>query len=110
MRAVQSYPYRQPALRMLPDHTPANAAFVALCPPVESANETTAPGRPGFRCGEMHRNQAASPFVFLAYESFQDKTRNGSRCDCGRPNRRQYGSRSRAKRKVQRLSTIDAVH
>jgi hypothetical protein len=29
MRAVQSYPYRQPALRMLPDRSPANAAFVA---------------------------------------------------------------------------------
>ena len=29
MRAVQSYPFRQPALRMLPDRSPANAAFVA---------------------------------------------------------------------------------
>jgi len=29
MRAVRSYPYRQPALRMLPDRSPANAAFVA---------------------------------------------------------------------------------
>src|SRR6266576_2577644 len=31
MRAVRSYPYRQPALRMLPDRSPANAAFVARC-------------------------------------------------------------------------------
>jgi hypothetical protein len=29
MRAVQSYPFRKPALQVLPDRSPANAAFVA---------------------------------------------------------------------------------
>jgi hypothetical protein len=52
-------------------------------------------GRPGFRClGEIHRNQAASPLVFFAYESFQDKARNGSRCDCARSNRRRSHTRA----------------
>src|SRR5262249_10245526 len=54
MRAVQSYPCRQPALRMLSDRSPANAAFVAWCAfelilSKREVNETTGPGHPGFR-------------------------------------------------------------
>jgi hypothetical protein len=42
--------------------------------PVESASKASAPGRPGFRClGEMHRNHAASPFVFLRMNRFRTK-------------------------------------
>jgi hypothetical protein len=74
MRAVQSYPYREPALRMLSDRSPANAAFVAWCAfeiilSKREANETTGAGHPGFRVLGT-RQQILSFFV---YEWFRPK-------------------------------------
>jgi hypothetical protein len=59
MRAVQSYPFRKPALQVLPDRSPANAAFVAWYAPrfrsmvgQRERHRDNLSGRIGFRCSE----------------------------------------------------------
>ena len=78
MRAVQSYPCRQPALRMLSDRSPANAAFVAWCAfeiilSKREINETTGPGHPGFRV--LGTRQQILSFLFM--NGFSPKPKRG---------------------------------
>jgi hypothetical protein len=107
-RIVQSYPYRQPALRMLPDRSPANAAFVAWCLPVphhlvsEKAAEITCRpalgsavqkgGRWRVRCG----SRSATPHLRRAagHEFLQANAYNGPRYDRGRSVRRRGHNRA----------------
>jgi hypothetical protein len=76
MRAVQSYPYRQPALRMLSDRSPANVAFVAWCAfeiilSKREVNETTGAGHPGFRI--LGTRQQILSFLFMNGFSLKPK-------------------------------------
>src|SRR5689334_14641307 len=77
MRAVQSYPYRQPALRKLSDRSPANAAFVASCALkiILSKGELTDnwAGHPGFRA--LGTRQQILSLFFM--DGFSPKPKRG---------------------------------
>jgi hypothetical protein len=77
MRAVQSYPFRKPALQVLSDRSPANAALLHGTPPVpdqlwvgDSATERTSPAALGSAVQKGRhpsgsvRNPAREPLVF----------------------------------------------
>jgi hypothetical protein len=68
MRAVQSYPFRKPALQVLSDRSPANAAFVAWYASRSRSivgrrqrHRENFSGRIGFRCSERKAPERLSP-------------------------------------------------
>ena len=108
MRAVQSYPYRQPALRMLSDRSPANAAFVARRASLfrisskREGRRDNFSGRLEFRCSERGRprercgSRSATPHLRRAagHEFLQANAYNGPRYDRGRSVRRRGHNRA----------------